>query len=283
MPYADITDIKIYYELHGPSDATPLVLIEGWGESLWCWFRQLPFIVNNHRILVFDNRGAGKTSKPDYPYTADMMAKDVKLLMEEIGFEKAHILGKSMGGFIAQQFAISYPEKVLSLILSMTHFSGKNHIKIPYNTLMAMFAYPTETISKEEAIAIRRSVSYSPEFLRNNRALFKLMDKWLEEVPQSEKGLANQANIGNTLDSEKDLENLITPVLILHGESDLVIPVKNAELIHDRLPNSKLVILRNAPHRIAIVRYKQFNSEILNFMSEVDNGTFKSEPNKILI
>ena len=280
MPCADVNDIEIYYEIHGSEDSTPLVLIEGWGEFLWCWFRQLPELIKSHRTLVFDNRGVGKTSKPDYPYPVEMMAKDLKMLMDEIGFEKAHIFGQSMGGFIAQQFAISYPEKVLSLILSTTHFGGKNHIPIPNNTLMAMWAYPTETITKEEATAIRRSVAYSPKYLRNNKDLFKLMDRWLEENPQQTQALLNQSNIGYSLDSEKDLGKIISPTLILHGESDLIIPIKNAELIHDRIPTSRLMILRNAPHRIAIEKYKQFNSEILNFISEVDNKTFVTEPIK---
>jgi pimeloyl-ACP methyl ester carboxylesterase len=283
MPYAEVNDIQIYYEFHGPSNGTPLVLIEGWGVALWGWFRQLPELTKNHRVLVFDNRGVGKTSKPDHPYTAEMTATDTKLLLDDLGIDKAHILGTSMGGFIAQQVALSYPEKVTSLILAMTHFSGENHVPIPSDTMMALFAFPTETISKEEAIKIRRSVAYSPEFTDNNKNLFRLMDKWLDENPQPEKARINQANIGNTLDSEKDLHKIQAPTLIIHGESDRIVSIKNAEKIHERIPNSKLVILKDAPHRIEIVEYKKFNTEILSFLADVNNHSFQPESEKILV
>ncbi|MHA1444880.1 MAG: alpha/beta fold hydrolase, partial [Candidatus Hodarchaeales archaeon] len=181
MPIVTINDINVNYEFHGPSEGIPLVLIEGWGQSLWCWFKQLPDFSQKYRVLVFDNRGAGKTSKPDYPYTVEMLANDTKTLMDELGIAKAHIFGISMGGFIAQKFAISYPEKILSLTIGMTNFGGNLAVPASGKVMSAIFAYPTETISKEESIVIRRSVAWSPDFLRQNKDLIRNMDKWIEE------------------------------------------------------------------------------------------------------
>ena len=67
MPYETINDVDIYYEIHGPADAPPLVLIEGWGYSSWMWFRQIPALKERYRCIVFDNRGVGRSSKPEFP------------------------------------------------------------------------------------------------------------------------------------------------------------------------------------------------------------------------
>jgi len=117
MPYATIGDIDIYYEIHGPPDAPPLVLIGGWASYRWIWFRQVPAFKEKYKCIVFDNRGAGKSSKPDYPYTMEMLAADTIGLLDALDIKNAHILGVSMGGMIAQQIASSYPEKARSLII----------------------------------------------------------------------------------------------------------------------------------------------------------------------
>lgn len=283
MPYVEINDIKMYYELHGPKEGTPLVLIEGWGQSLWCWFRQLPDFCQKHRVLVFDNRGAGKTSKPDYPYTVDMLVNDTKSLMDELGIDKAHIFGISMGGFIAQKFAISYPNKILSLTIGMTNFGGDKAIPASGKVMAAIFAYPTETISKEEATAIRRSVAWSTEFLEANQDLIRTMDKWIEENPQPETARLNQANIGLTIDIEAEIKNISAPTLILHGEKDLIVPPKNSLMLHERIPSSELVHFKDAPHRIEIERADDFNRTVLDFLEAVDNKTWTPRSEIIIV
>ncbi|MFW9804383.1 MAG: alpha/beta fold hydrolase, partial [Candidatus Thorarchaeota archaeon] len=126
MPFETVGDIDIYYEIHGPPEAPPLVLIGGWASYRWIWFRQIPAFKEKLRCIVFDNRGAGRSSKPDYPYSIQMFVDDTVGLIEALGIDKAHILGISMGGLIAQQIAISYPEKVRSLIVVSSHFGGPN-------------------------------------------------------------------------------------------------------------------------------------------------------------
>ena len=103
MPYATIGNVSIYYEIHGPHDAPPLVLIGGWASYRWIWFRQVPTLKAKFKCIVFDNRGAGRSSKPDIPYTMEMFAADTVGLLDTLNIEKAHVLGISMGGLIAQQ------------------------------------------------------------------------------------------------------------------------------------------------------------------------------------
>ena len=285
MPYADVNDIKIYYEIHGSEESTPIVLIEGWGMSLWCWFRQLKTLSEKHKVIIFDNRGAGKSSKPDYAYSAEMLADDAKKLLDFLGIEKAHIFGNSMGGMIAQQFAISYPEKVLGLILASTSFgeANPNIIQRTNKTLAAMFAMPTETISQEQAMDIKRNVSYSQNFLINNKTLSKQIEKWILENPQPIYALVQQSQVAPNFDSEEKIGKVTLPTLILHGDDDLIIPPENAELLLNKIPNSRLILFKEGPHRVEIERHNDYNEAILNFIDEVDKGRYKPEPKKVII
>jgi len=118
MPTVKVGDINMYYEIHGEGE--PLLLTAGGGMGLAGWARQTPEFSEKYRVIVFDNRGAGRTDAPDTPYSIEMMADDTAGLLDALGIEKAHILGLSMGGMIAQEFALKYPQRVKSLILATT-------------------------------------------------------------------------------------------------------------------------------------------------------------------
>ncbi len=272
LPYATVGDIDIYYEIHGAHDAPPLVLIGGWASYRWIWFRQVPTFKEKYRCVVFDNRGAGKSSKPDYPYRIEMMAADTVGLMEALNIKDAHILGISMGGLIAQQIAISYPEKVRSLILSSTHFGGHNYIPMDDKTMALLIALPTETISVEQAREMRYRATFSPEFLKDNRSLLEQIDVWAEKHPTPLFAQVHQSSATSEFNSESELNKITAPTLILHGANDRAVPTKNGELLAERIPNSKLKIIKDASHFVIIEKYEEFNNEVMNFIDEVEKG-----------
>jgi len=270
LPYETIDDIELYYEVHGPSDAPPIIFLEGWGYSLWMWFRQVPVLREKYRCIVFDNRGVGRSSKPDYPYTMEMFAGDTIGLMKALDIDTAHILGISMGGFIAQQIAISYPERVRSLILVSTHFGGPNAIIASDRTMAMMFASPTETLSKEQATKMRYSVAFNPNYLNENMSLLEQIQEWVEQYPQPLYARGNQAAASMVFDVEEEVKKISAPTLILQGDSDLIVPPENAELLAERIPESKLVYIKGGPHLSFIECYDLFNSEVLSFLDEVE-------------
>lgn len=122
MPTVRVIDINIYYEIHGQGE--PLVMIAGYGDDSSIWFRQVPGLSKEYEVIIFDNRGTGRSSKPDALYTIRMMADDLAGLMDAIGIQVAHIYGHSTGGMIAQEFALCYPKKVKTLILACTVAPG---------------------------------------------------------------------------------------------------------------------------------------------------------------
>ena len=118
MPKQKVNRIEIYYEMHGQGD--PLVLIMGLRRNAEWWYRQIPTLSKHFQVLVFDNRGAGRTDKPKMDYSIRLFADDTAGLMEALGIREANILGVSMGGYIAQELALNYPDRVKRLVLGCT-------------------------------------------------------------------------------------------------------------------------------------------------------------------
>jgi pimeloyl-ACP methyl ester carboxylesterase len=259
-------DIRIYYEIHGPDDAPPLVLIEGLWQDSWMWFRQIPDLSKKYRCIVFDNRGVGRSSKPDYPYNIQMMAEDIYNLLQALDIQKSHIIGVSFGGFIAQQFAVSYPDSVTSLILVTSHFGGKNHISTPKDALALMMASPTETISKEQALEMRLKVGHSAEFLKNQREIINQTLRWRELYPPTDKSRINQFRAALDVDLENDIVKITVPTLILQGQKDQIVIPENAELLKNKIPNSKIHYVEDAPHWVIIENYEECNRVFQEFL-----------------
>ncbi|MFW9888436.1 MAG: alpha/beta fold hydrolase [Candidatus Thorarchaeota archaeon] len=272
MPFATVGDIDLYYEIYGPLEAPPIIFIGGWASYRWIFFRQIPTLKRRFRCIVFDNRGAGRSSKPDYPYTMEMFADDTIGLMKALHIENAHILGISMGGLIAQQIAISCPEMVRSLILVATHFGGPNHIPIPDEIVALLVALPTETISLEQAREMRYRATFSPQFLRENTALMNQIDEWVQMYPAPLFAQVHQSSATSAFNSESELHRITAPTLILQGDSDFTIPPKNAQLLADRIPNSRLKFIEGAAHFVIIEKYAEFNNEVMSFIDEVEKG-----------
>lgn len=283
MPYASLKDIDIYYEIHGPSEGPPIVWISGWGNSYWLWFRQIPAFKDQYRCVIFDNRGAGRSSKPDFPYTMDMFAEDTVGLMDSLNIQAAHIVGVSMGGFIAQQIAISNPEKVRSLVLISTHFGGPNAVSADNRTLAMMFASPTETVTMEQALKMRYSVAYSSKFIQENKALLKQIQTWVEQNPQPLSARLHQAAASYTFNVESEVKQISVPTLILQGSNDRMVPPKNAEMLADSISTSKLALIEAGPHMSIFEYYEKVNNAIINFLGDVENGQFTPVPKKQVI
>jgi pimeloyl-ACP methyl ester carboxylesterase len=118
----EVNDISLYYEMHG--SGAPLVLIAGLGYASWLWWKQVPALSRHFTVITLDNRGVGQSDKPDIPYSIPLYASDTVGLLSALGIEQAAIFGVSMGGFIAQEIAMSYPQRVRALILGCTSFGG---------------------------------------------------------------------------------------------------------------------------------------------------------------
>lgn len=129
MPKAKINDINIYYDVHG--DGFPLVMVMGFLGNADCWDpRMMPVLSDKFKVITFDNRGAGRTDVSDKEFSIKLLAEDTVGLMDVLNVPKAHVLGTSMGGMIAQELALNYPGRVEKLILTATFCGGPHSILI---------------------------------------------------------------------------------------------------------------------------------------------------------
>ena len=126
MPKVRVGDIELHYVEHGEGD--PLLLVMGFGGDHLAWGLQMPAFAARHRVIAFDNRGVGQTGAPDAPYTTLEMADDAVGLLDALGIERAHVLGVSMGGMIAQELALNHPGRVRTLQLHCTYARPDGYI-----------------------------------------------------------------------------------------------------------------------------------------------------------
>lgn len=231
--------MKIAWESTG--EGTPLLLIQGLGYDRSGWRPIVPGLAARHRVISFDNRGIGESDKPDGPYTAAQMAGDALQVLDEAGIERAHVLGASLGGMIAQELAVAAPERVDRLVLGCTTPGGPNAAPMPEVTLR-LFA---EASSLAPEVALRRFVVNAlgedppPELVDE---LFALR----VAHPPDPAGWQAQAAAGLGF---QGVDAAITaPALIIHGTADNVIDYRNAELLAARIPGARVELLEGSGH-----------------------------------
>ncbi|NJN43799.1 MAG: alpha/beta fold hydrolase [Anaerolineae bacterium] len=163
MPKTTTNGITLYYETHGSGE--PLAMINGLAYDLWMWHKMVPHLAKHFQVITFDNRGVGQSDAPKGPYSAEMLADDLAGLLDQLGIPQTAVMGHSMGGFVAQAFALKYPDIVSKLILSATNFGGPNHLPITQEALAVLM-----DISGDPAERLRRGIKIScaPGFTEKN-------------------------------------------------------------------------------------------------------------------
>jgi pimeloyl-ACP methyl ester carboxylesterase len=265
MPTVRVGGINIYYEVHGKGEA--LVLIMGYTADTAWWFRELPVFSRQYRVVAFDNRGAGQSDKPDVPYTMEMMAGDLAGLLEIIGINKAHIFGVSMGGMIAQHFALRYPERVSSLVLGCTTCGGQHSI-IPDAKAMTVLADFEHMKKLSRVEIVRQTIPFlvSPEFIDKNPSLIQELIEKMMEHPAPLHGAIRQAHAIWEHDTYEHLPEIRVPTLIIAGDADRLIPVENSRILASRIRKAELVILKNMGHGFITEAMDEANRAIFDFL-----------------
>ncbi len=265
MPAVRAGDIRIYYEVHGKGE--PLVLIMSMGSDLSGWERQVPELSTKYRVVAFDNRGSGRSDAPDEPYTIAMMADDTVALMDALGIEKAHVLGKSMGGYIAEELAIRHPRRVESLMLAATSIG-------PYVAETPIL----ESWVRETAHGIDRKTLFQLmlPFIFTDKTFedpenVKMAVETIATRPQATPpyALKRQFIACAEHNARGRTGRVRAPTLVLAGRNDLFVPFPLSEELAAIFPRGRLVVLEGGGHELNADVPDKFNRAVLDFLAEV--------------
>jgi 3-oxoadipate enol-lactonase len=232
MPTIKVHDIHMYYELHG--EGKPLVLINGLGIDVSEFDSISRWLAQKYRVLAFDNRGAGRTDKPDIPYSIEMMAEDTEELLNALGIEQASILGISLGGRIALELALQHPERVERLILVSTSARVRN------------------TRKRIWRLRLLGLLSSTPIFR--------------SKYPQPRYAFLRQLQASSAYNCADRLHELHIPTIIMHGKNDKTAPYTLAEEMHIAIHGSQVITFKGGHIFFVMSERQQFLDATAEFM-----------------
>ncbi len=250
MPKVNVNGLDINYRVQGEGD--PLLMIMGLSFSLLDWGTELPELLSQqYKVILFDNRDAGETSPATGTYTTAQMAEDAASLLELLGEAKAHVFGISMGGMIAQKFALNHANQLNKLILGCTMAGGT----------CSQFSPPADLGNSSILEQL-----FPLEFLQVNQG--RLIEFLQTTTPYHSQGeaLIRQYQAMSTHDTCDLLAKITAPTLVITGDSDRIIPPQNSEFLAKNIPNAKLEVLTDAGHAFCFSHPEAAAAAIIDFL-----------------
>ena len=245
MPFAGTRGFRVHYQDGG--EGPPLVLLNGWMVSSYFWPRPwLDRLERSFRVLRVDHRGTGHSELPDGPFTLDDMAADALGVLDELGLERAHFMGVSMGGIITQQIALTRPERVLALVFCSTTPGGGHAETDPdFAAALAEGAGSRDTMMRSVLPLVA-----APGFFEGSPdSLMELAVAW-QAAPTSFEVMGQQLGACAAADFLGRLREIEAPTLVLHGDQDRLLPVDNGRLIAGAIPGARLEVLPGTGHML---------------------------------
>ena len=258
---------ELYVESRGSGE--PVLLIQGLGYATWAWSPQVEALHDRWNLVAFDNRGAGRSDKPAGPYSIEMLADDAHAVIAGTGIATAHVVGASMGGYIAQTLAARHPEAVRSLVLVATSSGGPGSLGVPDETLAAWQA----SAGEPPPVFARRTMpySFSPGWTDAHPEEFeRLLAARLRFPTPPEAWRAQFDACERFLHDGLAATRLDAPTMVLHGTADRVVPVGNAAVLMQRLADGRLQLLDGAGHLCWLERPARVSELLAEFFGSVD-------------
>jgi 3-oxoadipate enol-lactonase len=259
MPFAVNNGVRIYWEETG--NGPPLLLIMGLGYTHQMWHRTTPLVSRHFRTILLDNRGVGQSDVPPGPYPIPTMAADAAAVLDAAGVESADVYGVSMGGMIAQEFALQYPKRVRKLILGCTACGGPKVVRAEPDVNNVLMMRGSLTMEEGIQVAI-------PYIYDCNTPRARIDEDLAIRRTSYPKAEAYTAQLMGILAWEpySRLGGINAPTLVIHGENDRLVPAGNGRLIAESIVGSKLVILPNASHIYMTDQPEASHKAVMDFL-----------------
>jgi len=239
-----VGDIKMYYQVHGQGE--PLLMIMGLGGHSLDWGWVVPQrLAERYKVILFDNRGSGRSDQPG-PCTIEQMARDTVGLMDALAIDRAHVLGGSMGGMIALQMALDHPKRVNKLVLGATSAGGKSRVFPPPE--IQKYFYPRLDLSAHDYLLWTSTVCYSQEFIDAHPDTVERKIQANLAYPGTLAAYMAQLGAFMAFDVDERLSLIRAPTMVIIGNRDVLTPPPNSFLIARRIPGAQIREIEGAGH-----------------------------------
>jgi len=279
MSIARIGSLDFYYEEHGTGE--PLLLIMGLAADSTAWMFQVPEFSQHYRTIDFDNRGVGRSAKPPGPYTISEMADDAAGLLDVLHVPRAHVVGVSMGGMIAQELALRHPERVRGLVLACTYPEPDPDVERNRRLSVEQLGgsvgpggevqIDPKAVNPMDFVQRLLPLVFNQEFIA--KELPKLMQVFSGALQYGFSMDAVLAQVGAVMGHKATdrLGKITAPTLVITGDADRLIAPANSELLAKTIPGAKLVKIPGGSHGFNFETPEVFNRAVLDFLASVRN------------
>jgi len=261
MPFAESNGIKFYYEIYGEGE--PVVLISGLGSPLGSWETQIPIYSDKFKVIVFDNRGIGRSEVTEPGFTISDMADDTIGLLDNLGINSATFIGKSMGGMITQRIGIKYPERVNKLVIGCSAASRDE-----VGNLLLSAGREVATKAGMKAVWITGLFyGYTREYIEKNIDMIK---GFLNEIPEDEevlKGYLGQSAACEGHYSLDEIHSIRADTLVMYGNKDLIMSPKKSVEMAEKIPNCRLRGFSDVGHGFWREKQEEVDKLVMEFLS----------------
>ena len=264
MGYATSDGARIAYEELGAGD--PLVFVHGLAYDRRGWGPLPRRLAEDFRVVLVDNRGVGESDAPEGPYTVAQMAADVVAVLDAAGIGRANVFGVSLGGFITQELALTYPERVRGIVLCSTSPGGRNAHPMPARGVEAFGRYPT--LPREAGLRLMADNSLGDHGVRERPELAEEIYRYrLERAPSVEAWEAQRA-AAFAFDAFDRVPQIAAPTLVVHADADTVIDVRNGDLLAERVPGARMLRIPDRGHLVMWEEGEMLAPVVRDFLHE---------------
>lgn len=261
MPYIQLNNINFYYEVEG--EGFPLVLIAGLSRDNSNWNLVRGDLAKKFKIIMLDNRSVGRSEAPAASYSIAEMGEDIVRLLDHLHISKAHFLGHSMGGAVAQTIAHQHPNYVEQLIISHSLIKATSRTLFWMHHCAALY---DANKSPEETIPVTAPWIFSNHFFKDPKNIEQLIAiRKSYSYPQSARGYRQQMEAIEIFDSTLWVDQLSVPTCIIAGKEDILAPAEQSYEMHQRIKNSRF-ILQEGAHAPMFEAPEAYTEDVLKFL-----------------
>ena len=263
MPKIQANDIELFYNITGTGE--PLLLLAGFACDNSYWSLMMPNLTTKYQVIRVDNRGVGRSSTPTKPYSIQEMARDAAALLEYLCIDSVSVIGHSMGGQIAQELALNYPQKVRNLII-ISSWAQVNSI---FHTIIETWGELPQILDWQQYQKVILPWVFTEQFLSTPQVIDQILQMAVNyPFRPTAQGLYNQSQAILNSDTSARIPEISCPTLVMVGKQDILTPVAFSQQLTQLISHAQLVLIENCGHGLLIESTHTVAEKILNFLDK---------------